>query len=236
MINNEELGRVFRQQFLRGLRRLLLQGQLRLAGEVSWLQDEQRRDAWLEDLEATAWNVFVEGPPHGSSKPSHVIKYLARYMSGGPIADRRLISHRDGKVFFWARTKDKANESKPFAISGTEFVRRWSMHILPKGYTRSRSYGGFHCRKRNAYLALCRELLDINEQEATQQSDLTEPPESPLPTCKQCKVRMALVESSPRPSWRTIFEVTVYRESIYAPTLHIHFGNIPNAHPFARDG
>jgi len=107
--------------------------------------------------------------------------------------------------------------------------------ILPKGYTRSRSYGGFHCRKRERYLALCRELLDISDQ-ATQPSELTAPPEPSLPTCKKCKVNMVLVESSPRPSWRTIFEVTVYRESNYAPTLHIHFGGIPNAHPFPRDG
>ena len=83
--------------------------------------------------------MFIEGPPHGTSKPTHVLKYLARYMSGGPIADRRLISYRNGQVTFWARTKDKANKSEPFSLRGEEFVRRWSMHILPKGYTRSRS-------------------------------------------------------------------------------------------------
>lgn len=236
LINNKELGREFRKQFLMGLRSLLRQGTLNLEGSVNWLQDEQQREVWLGKLKATKWNVFVEGPPHGNSKPAHVIKYLARYISGGPIADRRLISHVDDKVTFWARTKDRANKSQPFAVSGTEFVRRWTIHILPKGYTRSRSYGGFHCRKRKRYLALCRELLDINDQEATQPSERTAPPEPSLPTCKQCKVKMILVESSPRPSWRNIFEVTVYRESIYSPTLHIHFGKIPNAHPFPRDG
>ncbi len=40
----------------------------------------------------------------------------------------------------WARTKDKANKSEPFTLRGDEFVRRWSMHILPKGFTRSRSF------------------------------------------------------------------------------------------------
>ena len=237
LIDNKELGREFRKQFMTGLRRLLRQDKLKLEGKATWLQDEKQRKVWLEALESIAWNVFIEGPPHGNSKPEHVIKYLARYISGGPIADSRLISHADGKIIFWARTKDKANKSRPFPLSGTEFVRRWTMHILPKGYTRSRSYGGFHCRKRARYLGLCRELLDINDQDDTpQQSDLTEPPEPTLPTCKQCKVKMVLTESSPRPSWREIFELTVYREPIYTPTLHIQFGNLPNAHPFARDG
>ncbi len=79
-------------------------------------------------------------PPHGHSQSEHGIKYLARYISGGPSADRRLISNRDDQVTFWARAKDKANKPKPFTLRGHEFVRRWSMHILPKGFTRSRSF------------------------------------------------------------------------------------------------
>ena len=97
------------------------------------------------------------------------MKYLARYLTGGPIADKRLISddgsERDGRVTFWARGKQKStrqrhkNRSEPYELSGQEFVRRWSMHILPKGYTRSRSYGGYHASKREAYLDRCRTLL-----------------------------------------------------------------------------
>jgi hypothetical protein len=75
----------------------------------------------------------------------YVLKYLARYMTGGPISDRRIISDAASKVTFWARSKEKAtgNQSQPFSLQGREFVRRWAMHILPKGYTRSRSYGGY---------------------------------------------------------------------------------------------
>jgi hypothetical protein len=55
---------------------------------------------------------------------------------------------------FWARGKNKANGNRrePFRLRGPEFVRRWAMHILPKGYTRSRSYGGYHGAKRGDYL------------------------------------------------------------------------------------
>ena len=88
------------------------------------------------------------------SRPTDVLKYLARYIAGGPISDRRLISDEDGVVTFWARSKDKGKDkrSEQFPLKGTEFVRRWTMHILPKGYTRSRAYGGYHGTKRAAYL------------------------------------------------------------------------------------
>ena len=94
------------------------------------------------------------------------MKYLARYMSGGPIADSRLIDHKDGKVTFRARSKDKRNKSEPFTLRGTEFVRRWSMHVLPRGYTRSRSYGAFPGTKRAIYQQACRKLLKIRENMA----------------------------------------------------------------------
>ena len=121
-------------------------------------------------------------------------------MSGGPIADRRLISPEDGKVTFWARTRDKANESEPFTLRGEAFVRRWSFHILPVGYTRSRSYGGFHCRKRADYLQLCRKLLAVTKEETLEKTDQSENPPPELPKCDRCKETMCCVASVRRPS------------------------------------
>jgi len=66
-------------------------------------------------------------------------------MTGGPISDRRLVSHEDGGVTFSARvgkTHGGSDETEDVPLSGTEFVRRWAMHILPKGYTKSRRFGG----------------------------------------------------------------------------------------------
>ena len=237
LVSNRSLGREFREQFLAGLRRLLKKGQLALEGSVAWLQDEQEREVWLRELEDSDWNVFIEGPPHGKSQPVHVAKYLARYMSGGPIADQRLISHEAGEVTFWARTKDKANQSQPFTLKGDEFVRRWSMHILPKGYTRSRSYGEYHCSKRADYLELCRRLLGVpNEAESSASSEPIALPEPSLPKCPRCETTMELIESSSKPSWREIFDVAVYREGVYSPTLHVHGGATSEAHSIGGYG
>ena len=242
LTDNKELGKEFRSQFINGLRRLITKGKLRLEGEFEPLLQEDGREAWLKELESTNWNVFVEGPPHGRSKPEHVLKYLARYVSGGPIADSRLIRWTEpegrvsGDVWFWARTRDKENKPEPFPLSGVEFVRRWSMHILPKGYTRSRSYGGFHGPQRRNYLELCRQVLGITEPAAEQASEPLELVEWKLPTCERCKLEMELISSSERPSWSDVFKYGVYLEPfVYVPILHFTFG-LPAAHSIGGYG
>ncbi len=231
LTDNKSLGCEFRKQYVRGLRRLIRSGQLRIDAEWAFLADPAKREAWLDELETTAWNVFIEGPPHGRSQPEHVIKYLARYISGGPIADRRLISDQDDQVTFWARTKDKANKSKPFTLRGHEFVRRWSMHILPKGFTRSRSYGGYHGTKLQKYLTGCRELLGAAQAPAdSDMSSSSEIPESTLPKCERCKLLMTCTSGANRPSWRKIFGVSGHDEPIDSALWHLAIGKRPSAH------
>jgi hypothetical protein len=161
LIDNAELGRLFRKKFIAGLRRLIKRDKLRLEGEWSRLLDPACLETWLSHLESRDWNVFVEGPPKGTSDPRDVLKYLARYLTGGPISDRRIVSDVNGQVTFLARSKDKqaGNPQVEIEIPGTEFLRRWSLHILPKGFTKSRRCGGYHGSKREDYLAQCRSLL-----------------------------------------------------------------------------
>ena len=224
-MDNTLLGQAFREYFVAGLRRLIANQKLQLEGEWSWLHDRDQREAWLNDLQELDWNVFVEGPPHGKSDPANVLKYLARYLSGGPISNARIIADEDERVFFWARSRDKQNKSRPFKLRGTEFVRRWAMHCLPKGYTRSRSYGGYHARKRADYLRLCQDLLPPDtEDEAEQPSTVIPEGDVRLPKCPRCDVEMTWISHQSRPSWKTIFTRDVYCDpAIYSPLHHIDF-------------
>jgi len=85
----------------------------------------------------------------GKSNPANVVKYLASYLTGGPISDRRIIKADDDEVWFWARPKKDSSDSQqrrslntpqPYRLSGLQFVRRWTLHILPKEFTRSRCF------------------------------------------------------------------------------------------------
>ena len=109
------------------------------------------------------WPVpYIQSPPTPDTTPDQVLKYLARYMTGGPISDRRLVAHEHGHVTFRARTGKQpggSDETEDVRLPGAEFVRRWALHILPKGYTKTRRYGGYSNPHRQRYMTACRELL-----------------------------------------------------------------------------
>jgi hypothetical protein len=236
LTDNVALGRDFRQRFAAGFRRLVRAGKLKLQDDWAKLHDRRELQVWLDAITASDWNVFIEGPPHGQSRPEHVLKYLARYLTGGPISDRRILRDEAGRVTFWARSKDKTqgNRPRPFSLSGREFVRRWAMHILPKGYTRSRQFGGFHGRQRAAYLASCRVLLAQSLSGVVDSA--TTPPTPPSSersslTCPQCDVPLRCLDRQRRPSWKHIFGRGIYDDpTLYSP-LHHAYTRGPPAFP-----
>jgi hypothetical protein len=190
-------------------------GQLKLEGEWSILRENAAFEAWLKPLEEITWVAYIEPPPTEQSTPEQVLKYLARYLTGGPISDRRLISDENGNVTFLARTGTTTGggegQSEPYTLSGVEFVRRWSLHILPKNYTKTRRFGGYSNRHCERYLAECEELLfsaglvsrllESVPDPAADVPDQSGQPDSSRPCCPACGARLHLVDESPRPSW-----------------------------------
>lgn len=213
-----ELGRAFRAAYVGGLKRLLRHGKLKLGGSVAGLEDAAAQKQLLDKLESTDWNVFIEGPPKGVSDARNVVKYLARYISGGPIANGRIIGIQNSGVTFWARPKRSnrkhrgMNRPEPYRISGVEFVRRLSLHILPRGFTRCRRYGGFHNHNRADYIARSQRLLatpalneTIPDVQETSRDNTSSTDSSSGPTCPNCEMATTLVSQRSRPSWREIF-------------------------------
>ena len=97
------------------------------------------------------------------------------------------------------------------------------MHILPKGYTRSRSYGGYHGSKRADYLEHCRHSLGITTDDPENTRDTIEEREPSTPTCARCETPMVCIEQQARPSWKQIFERAIYADpAIYSPMHHIY--------------
>jgi hypothetical protein len=105
---------------------------LQKAGKLK-VVDIEVLNATLATLKESDWVVFIEGPPTAHSKAEHVLKYLARYITGGPIANSRLIANEAGDVSFWARSTDKSKKGERVKVtySGVEFLRRWTLYILP---------------------------------------------------------------------------------------------------------
>jgi hypothetical protein len=211
LVDNRLLSDRFRDKFLAGLRRLHRDGKLKLADKWSHLQDADAFSDWLQPMCDCDWVVFVEPPPTEHANPAHVLKYLATYLTGGPISDRRLIDHQDGKITFWARGHDKhsGNQREPCTLRGAEFTRRWALHILPKGFVKSRCFGGFSCRHRGTYLGRCRTLLGAEQTESapaeTPPADLVEEA-SATPRCPRCQTPMVRISLDQRASWSKVLQ------------------------------
>jgi hypothetical protein len=231
LVDNVLLGQTFREKFADGFRRLVRGGKLRLERDWAKLRNPKELEAWLAEVTQSDWNVFIEGPPRGQSDPAQLLKYLAGYMAGGPISNARMLSDENGHVTFWARSKNKAdgNRSRPFPLRGKEFLRRWTMHILPKGYTRTRRFGGYHGSKRKDYLNRCRELLPNHDPTPIEPPERTE---RSVPVCPRCDIEMECIEKQRRPSWKEVFERRIYADpAVYSPMHHIcHVGFPAMAH------
>lgn len=219
LVDADVLRRRFRTEFLAGLLRLHTAGKLSLRGP-NWnhLQSMSAFEAFLAPLESIDWVTYIEPPPTDDCSPERVVKYLGRYLTGGPISDRRLISHDAGHVRFLAREgKAKGGERRqvPVRISNTEFVRRWSLHILPKGYTKTRRFGGFSNTHRKRYLAECRDLIKPFTTESTRQpgaatdsiasEELTDQASHPkCLNCPNCEMPMVCLSTTRRLGWRDV--------------------------------
>jgi hypothetical protein len=150
------LSRLFRRKFLGKLEHLYTSQNLSLTGEVASLKDAGAWKALLDSLRRHEWVVYSK-PPFGG--PEQVLKYLARYTHRVAISNQRLLSLKDGKVQF--RWKDYAHGGKRrvMTLQATEFIRRFLLHVLPKGFVRIRHYGFLSNRSRKEKLPLARRLL-----------------------------------------------------------------------------
>jgi hypothetical protein len=152
------LSRVFRGKVITGLRNTFQSGTLRLPSDLQHLADERAFAAWLRTLFRHNWIVYAK-PPFGG--PSHVLHYLARYTHRVAISNHRLVAVTEDQVMF--RWKDYRHGSRVrlMTLSAEEFLRRFCLHVLPKGFVRIRFYGFLAPRRRTEALSGCRHALGV---------------------------------------------------------------------------
>ena len=134
-----QLSGCFRQHFLAGLKALREQGRLAYAGTASGLKNHFGWQELLTSLYRMHWNVFVKETFNGNG---NAISYLSRYAYRTAISNSRILKvDGRGVTIRWKDYKNGGNQKEMF-LTGEEFIRRFLMHVLPKGFSRIR-YGGY---------------------------------------------------------------------------------------------
>ena len=150
------LGEVFRGKYLAAVRTAYQAGQLQFAGSTLPLASPAAWATSIRALYQKDWVVYAKEPFGG---PEQVLKYLTGYTHRVALSNHRLVKLEDGHVtFLWKDYADGCRR-KEMTLDAVEFVRRFALHIIPKGLVRIRQYGLLAHRDRGERLALCRSLL-----------------------------------------------------------------------------
>jgi hypothetical protein len=152
---------VFRAKVRDGLKRLFRSGKLVFAGQLAALSHWKAFLAFLQPLCEKEWVVYAKAPFRG---PDHLLHYLARYTHRVAISNHRLIAFDGESVTF--RWKDYAhgNKQRKMTVSADEFLRRFLLHTLPRGFVRIRFFGFLAGPRRANMLQLARQLLQAEPQ------------------------------------------------------------------------
>ena len=168
------LSRLFRRLFLAALVDAHAAGRLAFFGAIEGLRRPQAFAAHLAPLKRKNWFVYAKPPFSG---PQAVLAYLGRYTHRVAIANSRLIALDERGVTF--RYKDYRRDGqaryRTMTLAADEFIRRFLLHVLPKGFHRIRHYGLLASAGCKANIARAKELIAAPMPTASQQRGRTPP-------------------------------------------------------------
>ena len=191
------LSRLFRRLMLEKLAAAHKAGRLTFFGEHAHLADDKAFAAFLAPLKRTRWFVYSKRPFAG---PKAVLAYLARYTHRVAISNSRLIAADEQSVTFKVKDYRVAGPGRTttMTLGAHEFIRRFLIHVLPKGFHRIRHYGLLAGSARDERLAQARELLEApgTATDPEDEAAADEATGSVLATpCPCCGGRMIVIET-----------------------------------------
>ena len=182
------LAEVFRGKFVDALKEAFQNGQLHFHGDLKLLAQPKIFAAWLRPLHRHVGVVSLNRPCGGRG---YVLHYLGRYTHRMAISNHRLVSFANGQVTF--RWRNSAQQHQLTALSHDRFLRRFLLHLLPKGFVRIRHFGFLACRRRASTLPICFQLLGAAQQ-PPDQLHAPSPENSDLYRCPKCGGPMRIIE------------------------------------------
>jgi len=151
------LGNVFAAKYRDHLLRAFERGDLGFFGQLEELAEAPAFRRLLNETKKKKWNVYAKRPFGG---PAQVLDYLGRYTHRVAISNHRIKNIADGRVAFTARNRKK-KKTYPVVLDAEEFIRRFTLHILPPNFMKIRFFGFLsHTNKKEA-LATIRTSLGM---------------------------------------------------------------------------
>jgi predicted Zn-ribbon and HTH transcriptional regulator len=190
------LSRLYRRLILEGLAKLHAAGELQFFGNHAKLADPNAFGLFLQPLRKIDWVVYAKEPFAG---PKAVLAYLSRYTHRIAISNSRLIRFGAESVAFRVKNyrRNGAGRHTTMTLATSEFIRRFLIHVLPKGQHRIRHYGFFGNGNRAANIARIRGLLGSQppNRKDTGEGDTDQPSRVLALPCPCCGGRLIIVDT-----------------------------------------
>jgi hypothetical protein len=190
------LSKLFRRLMLEQIAAAHAAGKLIFFGAQAYLAAAKAFAAFLAPLRKTRWFVYAKRPFAG---PKAVLAYLSRYTHRVAISNSRLIKADAASVTF--KVKDYRVEGPAryttMTLDTNEFIRRFLIHVLPKGFHRIRHYGLFASGAKAACIVTARKLLGMPApviSTAAAHDDRIHDPDPLIPPCPCCGASMRIIE------------------------------------------
>jgi hypothetical protein len=151
------LAKEFRKRYLKLLSGAYLKDQLVFSKKTAALESKQNFQQLINSVSKTKWIAYAKRPFAG---PQQVLEYLGRYTHRVAISNNRIISIDNGRVTFTYRDRQKDSEIKKMTLVADEFIRRFLLHVLPKGLMKIRYFGFLSHTNKREQIPLIRNLID----------------------------------------------------------------------------
>ncbi len=174
-----------------GLKTAFQAGALQFHGPLLPLAEPRAFASWLRPLFRHDWVVYSKRPFAG---PEHMLRYLGAYTHRAAISNSRLVALSEGNVTFRWRDSAHGNNKRIMTLTVDEFLRRFLLHLLPRGFVRIRNVGFLANRRRANLLPLCAQLLNTQVRVAIAKPASNEPRDLTSWKCPHCGGEMKLVE------------------------------------------
>jgi predicted Zn-ribbon and HTH transcriptional regulator len=202
----DSLAKEFQKRYLFKLETAYKKNKLIFPGKTAASGSQEVFGAMIHNLSVTKWIAYAKQPFAG---PEQVLEYLGRYTHRVAISNNRLVAIDDGQVTFTYRDRASNNEKKIMSLKSDEFIRRFLLHVLPKGFMKIRYYGFLSNIKKKQCILLIRQLIEPMAEQPdlvieTLQQIMQRVTGIDITCCPQCqKGKMIKIRALPKPVWNT---------------------------------
>lgn len=202
----DSLAKEFQKRYLLKSEKAYKKNKLIFPGKTESAGSEKAFGEMIHKLSVNKWIAYAKQPFAG---PEQVLEYLGRYTHRIAISNNRLSAVENGQVTFTYRDRSSNNQKKTMTLATDEFIRRFLLHVLPKGFMKIRYYGFLSNIKKKVCILLIRQLIEPTLEQPellkeTVQQIMQRVTGTDITCCPQCqKGKMIKVRALPKTVWNT---------------------------------